>query len=228
MKAKGKQQQKKKKRHRGVRAQTAAIAALARVVCWTCRLRTVDHAGVLDGKNPGPFIYVCWHNRLLFFPPCSPRRLRLRTKVLTSISRDGEAAARYIRHFGIESVRGSSSRGGFKALVQLRRVLAGGDHVFITPDGPRGPKYSIQPGPVLLARKSGAAVVPVTLNASRYWGLKGWDGTQVAKPFSSLELVVGAPVAAQGLADLPIEAARERVREALLEITCDSAGDARL
>lgn len=208
-----------------VSVQTAVVAALARLIRSTCRLHVSDRPGVLNGTGAGPFIFVCWHNRLLFFPSCAPRGLRKRTRVLTSISRDGESAARYIRQFGIESIRGSSSRGGFKALVQLKRALSDGAHVFLTPDGPRGPRYSVQPGPVLLARKTGAAVVPVCLNASRYWELHGWDRTQIAKPFSSLELVIGDLISAEQLVEPAIEEARNRVRQGLLSITRDGAGD---
>lgn len=203
--------------------QTAVVAALARLIRRTCRLRVNDRPGVLNGAVEGPFIFVCWHNRLLFFPTCAPHGMRKRTRVLTSISRDGEIAARYIRRFGIESVRGSSSRGGFKALVQLKKALAEGTHVFLTPDGPRGPRYSVQPGTVLLARKAGAAVVPVCLNASRYWELHGWDRTQIAKPFAALELAIGDAISAEQLAELPTEEARSRVRHGLLEITRDRA-----
>lgn len=203
--------------------QTVAAAALARLIRSTCRLRANDRSGVLDETAAGPFIFVCWHNRLLFFPPCAPRGLRRRTNVLTSISRDGEIAARYIRWFGIESTRGSSSRGGFKALVQLKGVLGTGTHVFMTPDGPRGPRYSVQPGAVMLARKTGAAVVPVCLNASRYWELHGWDRTQIAKPFAALELAIGDSISAEQLAELPVDEARKRVRQGLLTITRDRA-----
>ncbi len=218
-----------KNKHRSAKSarllgvQTAAVATLARQIRSTCRLRAADRAGVLEGTAAGPFIFVCWHNRLLFFPSCAPRILRKRTRVLTSISRDGEVAARYIRWFGIESIRGSSSRGGFKALVQLKRALADGRHVFLTPDGPRGPRYSVQPGAVLLARKAGAAVVPVCLNASRYWELHGWDRTQIAKPFAALELAIGDSIPAEQLAELSTEEARNRVRQGLLAITRDRA-----
>ncbi len=205
--------------------QTAVVAAFARLIRSTCRLRISDRPGVLNGAAAGPFIFVCWHNRLLFFPPCAPRGMRKRTRVLTSISRDGESAARYIRHFGIESIRGSSSRGGFKALVQLKRSLSEGTHVFLTPDGPRGPRYCVQPGTVLLARKSGAAVAPVCLNASRYWELNGWDRTQIAKPFSTLELAIGDLIPAEQLLELSVDEARNRVSRGLLSITRDCAGE---
>lgn len=200
--------------------QIAVTAWLARGVRATCRLRTSIHPAIKGGGDEA-FILICWHNRLLILPACAPKSIRRRTRALASISRDGEAAARYIRHFGIESVRGSSSAGGYRSLLRMSDVLAGGQHVLITPDGPRGPRYEMQPGAVLLARKTGRAIIPISLNASRCWELHGWDRTQIAKPFSSLRVIFGDPIRAEELTEGPARQAVKKVRDALMAITVD-------
>ncbi|MBN2452155.1 MAG: DUF374 domain-containing protein, partial [Lentisphaeria bacterium] len=149
---------------------------LPALVCWllattlkilrrTYRVRASDAAGFLAEGGPWPVIVVLWHNRILFTGDCFPRRLRACSSVLISASRDGEYAARVVQHFGLGVVRGSSSRGGFRALRDLRRVLAEGHTVVVPVDGPRGPRYTPHPGAVALAAASGVPILPVALNA---------------------------------------------------------------
>jgi len=199
-----------------------AAATLVRAIRTTCRLRISDPQGVIAGTRPGPMIMIGWHNRLLFMICTTPQAVRRKIVALASLSKDGEYAARYAKAFGINCVRGSSSRGGFRSLVEMRRRLQDGSMIFITPDGPRGPKYKVQPGPVILAEKTGAPIYPYLVNASRYWQLRGWDNTQIAKPFSRLDLVVGEAIhVPSGLSEEERRAQIARVEEALLAITKD-------
>jgi lysophospholipid acyltransferase (LPLAT)-like uncharacterized protein len=152
-----------------------------------------------------PLIYAVWHGRILMAPWVN-RRLR-RTlearpvRVLASRSRDGDLVARYVRHFGLEVVRGSSSRGGATALRALARALAAGQDVAVVPDGPRGPAEELKPGVVGLAALSGAPVVPFGLAARPAWRLASWDRFLVPLPLARAAIVFGAPVSVGRHAD---------------------------
>jgi lysophospholipid acyltransferase (LPLAT)-like uncharacterized protein len=198
------------------------IALLIRLIRLTCRLRVTDHAGLFNGKQALPVIMISWHNRLLFLPTVFPRSFCRQIAILASLSRDGEYAAAFCRQFGLQAVRGSSSRGGAAALRTLRQTLKAGTSTSLTPDGPRGPRYCVHPGAIFLAQTSGYPVVPISLNSPRHWELHGWDRTQIPKPFSRLELVIGTPLTIPRKlpADQKDQQA-ERVRQALLEITQD-------
>ena len=138
-----------------------------------------------------------------------------------SRSRDGNYGAALFRHVGLKPVRGSSSQGGMRALRALLRELEDGNAAAVTLDGPRGPRYEVQPGVVLLARKSGVPIVPVSLNAPHRWQLRSWDQTQIPKPFSRVELRVGAPVHFPADGKVELADAKRRLRRAMLEITRD-------
>ena len=110
--------------------------------------------------------------------------------VLTSPSRDGEIIAQVAHRFGMSAARGSSSRKGSQALLELiRRVESGGD-IAITPDGPRGPRYKLGPGAVLLAQTTGAVLAPVHATYSRCLRMKTWDGFIIPLPFSTVSVTV--------------------------------------
>ncbi len=178
----------------------------------TLRLTIHDPHNFLAVDNPRPFIGALWHNRLLITPVTLPRRKRRMMAILASDSRDGEYAARYMRFFGFRVVRGSSSKGGAKAVRLLKRELKRGFSVALTPDGPRGPRYQVQPGVVALSQMTGRPVVPVILNGFRRWELKGWDRTQIPKPFSRVELILGEPIT------VPPETTEEGRKEWLAEV----------
>jgi hypothetical protein len=146
-----------------------------------------------------PILFVFWHNRLLHV--CY-RLSRERLVMMVSRSRDGDIIARVAHDQGIASVRGSSSRGGTAALRALARSMKeGGLCGGITPDGPRGPRYVLQPGVLLAARLSGALIVPVALGFSRKKVFASWDAFQLASPFARARLVFGEPVEPPGQAD---------------------------
>ena len=199
------------------------LAVLVRLLRRTYRLRIDDPGGFLsDPDRPWPVVFALWHNRILLLPDCCPRQIRQRSAVLISASRDGEYASAFIRHFGVQVVRGSSSRGGHRALLQMKSVLADGLSVVLTVDGPRGPRYEVRPGAVALSRMSGVPIVPISLNAPSRWELRGWDRTQIPKPFSKVELRVGLPQMPDGKsAVVDREGACAALRLALLDLTDD-------
>jgi lysophospholipid acyltransferase (LPLAT)-like uncharacterized protein len=134
-------------------------------------------------------IYVFWHRCI--FPATYWYRKR-DIAVMTSSSFDGEYIARIIERFGFLAVRGSSSRGGVRALLGMHKVVEQGHTVAFTIDGPRGPCYLAKPGPVLLARNTGVPIYCFHIAVEKAWVLKSWDGLMIPKPFSRALLKVGS------------------------------------
>ncbi len=188
-----------------------------RVFGWTLRIEVDDRAG-LAGVHKGPVIYALWHNRI-FVVPGAWRKAFGRTRravVLTSASHDGAMLARAVGVFGIGAVRGSSSRRGVAALVAMRKALRQGSDVCVTPDGPRGPRYRLQPGLVKLAETSTAPVVPVHVEFGAAWRLKSWDRFHVPKPFSRVRVVFDRALAVPAaLSEDDFEGWRARIEEVL-------------
>lgn len=149
------------------------------------------------GKSP---IYAFWHNRI-FLSTYFWRDKGI--VVMTSKSFDGEYIARFIQRFGYGAIRGSSSRGGSRALVEMIKAMRAGLPMAFTIDGPRGPKYEAKPGPVLLAKKTGNPIMPFLIEPKSYWQARSWDDLQIPKPFTRALLIIGKPiyVAADATAD---------------------------
>jgi Kdo2-lipid IVA 3' secondary acyltransferase len=114
--------------------------------------------------------------------------------VLTSASRDGEILAQLVGQFGMAAVRGSSSRRGSRAFLELVDQVKNGNHIAITPDGPRGPRYSLGPGAVSLAQLTATPIVPMHAKFSRCFRMKSWDGFIIPLPFSKLSVTVDDPI----------------------------------
>jgi len=184
------------------------VARIIGLLHRTLRIRYSDPTGVIDSGAPWPAIFLFWHNRILFTPGCFPKEMRRRVAVLISGSRDGQYAADFAHQVGLSVVRGSSSRGGTRALRELKRTLEGGTAIAIPVDGPRGPRYEIQPGAAFLSQMCGCPIIPITLNAPSRWELRSWDKAQIPKPFSRAELHVGEPF------ELPPDCARDREKAA--------------
>lgn len=151
-----------------------------------------DRAGVLGKPVEGNYIAALWHNRLLLISFVLKKFFPQRPGAgLISASRDGDMIADVTRRFGFDVVRGSSSRMGASALLELSEVLASGRDVLITPDGPRGPAYELGPGIIFLAQKTGAPVVPVNMEYSSCWRVKSWDRFIIPQPFSKVRVIIG-------------------------------------
>jgi lysophospholipid acyltransferase (LPLAT)-like uncharacterized protein len=167
--------------------------------------------------NTHPLILCFWH-RGIFASTWAFRRQNI--GVITSQSFDGEYIARIISAFGYVPVRGSSSRGGARALLESRRILETGRTVAFTSDGPRGPLYVTKPGPVLLASKSGVPVVAFHIAIENAWLLKSWDRFMIPKPFSrallcmSSQMLIPPDLEASQLGQFhgDLQAAQDRVR----------------
>jgi len=186
----------------------------------TLRYEIDDRAGVIGKPTDQNYIGTLWHNRLLIFPFVLRRFFsNRRGAALISASRDGELLADAITRFGFDVVRGSSSRLGASAILQLTDVLASGRDVVITPDGPRGPAYELGPGIIFLAQKSGAAVLPVNMEYSRCWRLKSWDRFILPRPFAKIRVIIGQPhrVRSTNTVD-DFEAERLRLQDAMMAL----------
>ncbi len=157
-------------------------------------------------SRPGPRIFAGWHGRVV-----AGAKLFLGRGFWTIIShsRDGEMQNRIFQRFGFKTVRGSTGRGGVKALAECIRVLKQGETMTFPPDGPRGPSGIVQPGIVMMAKKSGAELVPVGVSANRRWLFGSWDRYMIPKPFSRVLMIFGDPIYISAKAD---EDEFERVR----------------
>jgi lysophospholipid acyltransferase (LPLAT)-like uncharacterized protein len=178
----------------------------------TLRYEVTDQAGVVRQPVRENFIGCLWHNRLLVLPYIlkrfTPDR---RGAALISASRDGDLLTDAIRRFGFDVVRGSSSKMGASALLQLGEVLSAGGDVVITPDGPRGPVYELGPGLVFLAQKTGALILPMNLEYSSCWRFKSWDRFILPRPFSRVRVIFAEPQRIM-TTNTPEEFERERLR----------------
>ena len=162
-------------------------------------------------------IYVFWHERIFLTTYWWRNR---RIVVLTSKSFDGEYIARFIQRFGYGAVRGSSSRGGVGAIVEMVRLMRQGCTTAFTIDGPKGPPLVAKMGAVLLAKKSGQAIQPVTMALEKCWVAPTWDNFQVPKPFSRACVFCADPIYVPAAADeASLEAKRDELQAALDELT---------
>lgn len=187
-----------------------AVALLGATLRW--RTEGLEHfeSTFQNGHRP---IMAFWHGRIL------PATYYFRDRgivVITSENFDGEWIAGIIERFGYGTSRGSSSRGGVRALLQLKKDMAAGRPAGFTVDGPRGPVRVAQAGAVWLSKATGNAVLPFHMEADRFWTLGSWDQTQIPKPFSTVALVVGEPFGVSADADeASIEEARLRLEDSL-------------
>ena len=195
------------------------LAFLVKLISLTYRVKIVDEDGWFEKQQPWPTVVSLWHNRILFIASLSKRKLLERMSVLISASRDGEYVSAFIRFFGLGVVRGSSSRGGVHALLELNHEIKNDRSVILTVDGPRGPKYSVHPGAVILAQKNDLFVVPVSVNAKHYWQAKSWDNTQIPIPFTSVTLIYGHPFKIPK--EMRLEVAKQLIHDKMMEITED-------
>ena len=146
-------------------------------------------AATRDGHVP---IYTFWHNRVFLATHFWQKR---RIVVMTSQSFDGEYIARFIQRFGYGAARGSSTRGGIGAVVEMVRLMRAGCPTAFTIDGPKGPRYVAKMGAVLLAKKTGQPILPFTITPKRYWtAKKSWDGFQVPLPFTRARVDIAPPI----------------------------------
>ena len=157
-------------------------SAVVGLIGRTLRMTITFEEGSMPGLHAiSPGIYPFWHRCVL---PATWLFRNENIGVLTSLSRDGEYIARVIRRFGFVPVRGSSSRGGQRGLMEMETMVKAGGAVAFTIDGPRGPRYVAKKGPVMLARLTGIPITAFYVAVEKPWVLKTWDTMLIPKPFS--------------------------------------------
>lgn len=170
-----------------------ALSGLIRGLGATVDFRFHDDATVRSWEQESrPFILAFWH-RYLILMRYAYRGTRM--SVLVSQSWDGELTSQTLAHLGIDTCRGSSSRGGAAALRDLLRRARSGSDIAFTPDGPKGPLRKVQPGVVVAAAMSGLPIQPVAIGATRHKLLRSWDKMLVPLPGARVDIVFGAPLA---------------------------------
>ena len=153
---------------------------------WRFEVEAADKARIT--KRDEPVAIVLWHNRLLLSPQVFRRYRGKPLFALVSASRDGAWLAAFFRTVGVRTVRGSSSRGAREAVGALTAVLKAGHDIGITPDGPRGPRYDLKPGGVIVARRARATVLLLGLECAAAWRFRSWDGLYLPWPFARVRV----------------------------------------
>jgi lysophospholipid acyltransferase (LPLAT)-like uncharacterized protein len=178
-------------------------------------------------KTEAPVIFCLWHNRLALCMKAYEKFGKAHwpapgLAALISASKDGALLARVLRYFRVTAVRGSSSRRGRQALLELTSRIEEGLNAAITPDGPKGPKYRVQEGVIALAQVTGAPILPISFRVHSKWSLRSWDAFQIPKPFARCEIIVGEPmVIPRDAEDAEREALRHELERRLTTITFD-------
>jgi len=174
------------------------VANAMRLLAATLRYR------VNGGRGPAklldePVIFALWHNRLglcmkVYKSFVRPHHPHDHLAALISASKDGAFLATILQNFGVEPVRGSSSRRGSQALLELASWAERGYDLAVTPDGPRGPCYAVQEGVIALAQVTGLAIIPYSCQVDWKIRVKSWDRFQIPLPFSHCEMTFGEPI----------------------------------
>ncbi|HVM51011.1 MAG TPA: lysophospholipid acyltransferase family protein [Candidatus Acidoferrum sp.] len=198
-----------------------AVFVVEKLVTGSLRCRWSDRSGLAESRHAQPVIFCLWHNRLAS-AMMMHRRHPVKVAALVSASKDGALLAAVLGRFRVEPVRGSTSRRGPQALLELTTRVGQGYNIVITPDGPKGPRYVVQPGVIALAQVTGLAIIPVTSNVQRKLCLKSWDSFQIPLPFSRCDLVFNEPIRVPREAD---EVEREQRRRELESVLRQSSTD---
>ena len=174
----------------------------------------------LADSKTGNVIYAIWHGRILL-ATCTHRKAGLH--ILVSLHRDGRLIASIAEKLGYKTIAGSTTRGGAEALRRMLELLGEGKTLVITPDGPRGPRFSVGEGCIFLAQKSGVPIIPAAFSPSRFWQARSWDGMLLPKPFSKIRIALAPPIwIGPEMTGSEMEKARNALRIALLAVTKES------
>jgi lysophospholipid acyltransferase (LPLAT)-like uncharacterized protein len=162
-----------------------------------------------------PCVIGFWHGDLLM-QPFSYYNWKKSPKIAVMISDhfDGELLARTMRYFGLETVRGSSRKGAARALIQAIKKVKDGYDLGLTPDGPKGPRFSMSEGIVAIAQKTDSPIILQSSIPSRYWQLSSWDKFLIPKPFSHIDFYCSEPFK---VTDMSMEDAKKLIHDKLME-----------
>lgn len=198
----------------------------ARSLTLTLRYKWNDRSGFWENPPDAPLIFCFWHNRILLCPDgykiYSRRRKHSKAAAIASTSRDGAFLAAILERFKIHAVRGSSSKRGPQAMLELKSWAERGYDLALAPDGPRGPCYHVYDGVISLAQLTGHPIIPFGFYARRKIVIKSWDRFQIPLPFSLCEMNSGKPIYVPRAADgTEREKFRKQLEDTLKEISRD-------
>lgn len=193
------------------------IHLVIRCLSMTLRVRVDVAPEILERVLQGPVIFSIWHNRLALALPAygwmvRSKRAERRMAAIVSASRDGALVARVLELFEVQPVRGSSSRRGSQALLELVTQAEQGLDLAVTPDGPRGPAFRVQEGVMAMAQLTGFPIIPCSYVLGAKIQLKTWDRFQIPLPFTTCQIRMGEPVEVQREMSAP---EREALRQVL-------------
>lgn len=164
------------------------LAIIVRTLHLTLRVR---HVNVDAALRTPRHIFAFWHEHLMLM---LHSKFQYPITVLSSASRDGDIAVAAYRTYGVDTVRGSSTRGAQAAMRNVIRRARDGSNLAFTPDGPKGPPHVVKEGVVFAAQMTELPIVPVAFGASRYKRLRSWDRMLIPKPFSRAVFLYGEPI----------------------------------
>lgn len=165
-------------------------ALLVRALAATWRMRVIGDEGLRAEREAGRAVIITlWHGQML---PLLHQHRGEGVAILISEHRDGEIIARIATALGHRTVRGSTTRGAGRALLSMVRQVESGQDIAVTPDGPRGPARSFAPGALIVAQRTGAAIIPATVVARSAWRLGSWDRFMIPRPFTRVVISYGA------------------------------------
>lgn len=171
------------------------LVFLMRLIYLSCKKEFITNT--LPNK---PVVILFWHEKLAFMPFIFTKCWNGReANVIISDHKDGQMITDIIAHFGIGSIRGSSSKGALRAFLLAIKSINNGTDVAITPDGPRGPRHSISDGSVTIAQKTGVNMVILSYKASKFWEFNSWDKMILPKPFSKITYYISDSFSLDGL-----------------------------
>ena len=175
-----------------IRLIARSFSLLIKIIGWTVKFEVEGAAHYDSIAEAGKLPIICfWHDRIFLGTYFFRGR---HIVVMSSQSSDGEYTARSIQKLGYGVVRGSSTRGGVGALVEMIRLMKNGLATAFSIDGPKGPRYEAKSGACLLAKKTGNPILPFSVEAKKFWTLNSWDKLQIPKPFTRAKILYAAPL----------------------------------
>lgn len=196
---------------------TALGGGMLRVLALTWRVSRRGESALAGLRAArAPVVIVLWHGELL---PILWAHRDEGISVLISTHADGEIIARICQSLGCRTVRGSSSRGGARALLELVRELEAGHEIAITPDGPRGPRRAFAPGALVAAMRADVPVIAFGATVDRAWRLHSWDGFVIPKPFARVTIAYSAAERVMATSSREADGEAPRFRDLLLSVS---------